>query len=103
MKEMEKIMSNNIKNLNYCVLRGKCDPKKDLQDLGITYKIMRGKSMSESIWFLCCENVPKELPPYINYFLEDNDYYSIVGYGIGEEVAKELTKYVKEKNTIMRK
>lgn len=65
--------------------------QKVIEDLGIHYKYAIPQSVADQWWFLSCENIPEELPPCITY-MKIETYQELVGFGLSQEMADELTR-----------
>lgn len=68
----------------------KFTPAKQLKRLGIKYKYWVPQTMGDQIWLLDCEDLPEELPYYLNYKDVPQDHNQWVGWGINKEVAEDL-------------
>lgn len=79
----------------YGVLNGeetpKGHPKEIMKRLGITYQHATPQSMADQWWFWNCENMPDELPPYLEFL--DLDPIGMIGYGLSKEKAEEIRDY----------
>lgn len=63
-----------------------------IDELGIKYIYSVPQSLGEQYWFLCCENVPENLPMYITK-MEISDANELIGYGLNKEMAETVNKY----------
>jgi len=83
-----------MRNLKYDMLGASMadandHPEKVMEALGITYKLSTPQSMYDSWWFWGCENVPAELPSYIDTLKVEPQ--KAVGYGLSQQEADKLT------------
>jgi hypothetical protein len=62
-----------------------------MKQMGITYQQAVPQSIADQWWFFNCENVPDELPAYIEPLT--NDPMSLVGYGLTEEDARKIKEW----------
>ena len=62
-----------------------------MTQLGITYQHATPQSMGEQWWFWNCENLPNELPSYLEVL--DIDPHSAIGYGLSKEQADKIADY----------
>lgn len=69
-------------------------PQKVMKELGITYQHATPQSMGDQWWFWNCENVPDELPPYLE--VADWDPMKMIGYGLSLEDAEKIRDYKKD-------
>ena len=91
-----------MKNLRFCLMDAHFSGEKRhaqevMKELGITYKHAVPQSIIDSWWFLCCENVPSELPSFITEIIKDNNFNKIVGNGISQNDANKLYSYIEDK------
>lgn len=61
-----------------------------MRDLGIKYQMAVPQSIFDSWWFFNCENIPDELPEYIEE-LKVNPI-DCIGHGLDEKMAKDILK-----------
>ena len=66
-------------------------PVKVMEDLGITYQHRTPQSMGNQWWFWNCENIPQDLPPFLE--LADWDPMKTIGYGLSLEDAEKIRDY----------
>jgi hypothetical protein len=59
-----------------------------MRELGITYTHSTPQSISDSWWFWNCQNVPKELPPYLTILKRTP--HEAIGWGISEKEANDI-------------
>lgn len=59
-----------------------------MSDLGIKYSHSTPQSMGEQFWFWNCENVPDELPKYLQVL--NTNPLEAVGFGLSETEAREI-------------
>lgn len=76
----------------YSDANDKTHPVHEMNALGITCLYRVPQSMGDCWEFFCCENIPENLPPYITEFKRE-DIISSVGFGLSEEMAKNILKY----------
>ena len=102
------------KHLSFCCMYGILDseerpeghPQEIMKRLGITYQHATPQSISDQWWFWNCENIPKELPPYLEF--KDLDPMKMIGWGLSKKDSERIrdAKPLKEwtldvsKNTI---
>jgi hypothetical protein len=85
-------------NLRYCLYKSydaqiKEHPQKEMNRLGITYKLAVPQSIADQWWFLGCENLPEPLPPYLKRIMEDvTDFKKFIGNGLSKEDAEMLNQ-----------
>lgn len=49
-------------------------PQTIINELGIKYEVPVPQSIADQWWFLNCDNIPDELPDYMEYiYLDDED------------------------------
>jgi hypothetical protein len=79
----------------YGMLEGQETPKGHPQEimkrLGITYQHATPQSISDQWWFWNCENMPEELPPYLE--LTDWNPMEMIGWGLSKENAEAIRDY----------
>ena len=63
-------------------------PQKVMKDLGITYQHATPQSIGDQWWFWNCENMPKELPEYLE--VVDLNPMEMIGWGLSKEAAKAI-------------
>ena len=66
-------------------------PQKVMKELGITYQQATPQSMSDQWWFWNCENIPKELPEYLQ--VADWNPMEKIGWGLSKEDAESIRDY----------
>lgn len=62
-----------------------------MKELGITYQHSTPQTLGDQWWFWNCENVPAELPEYINELKADP--MKCVGFGLSKENAEKIRDY----------
>lgn len=62
-----------------------------MKELGITYQHSTIQTMADQWWYWNCENIPDELPPFIE--VADWDPMEQVGNGLDQEVAESIRDY----------
>jgi hypothetical protein len=67
-------------------------PQRMMNRLGNTYQHATPQSIGDQWWFWNCENIPNPLPEHFS-ILNCKDPFEMVGYGISEEIAKEISEY----------
>ena len=76
----------------YGILDGQETPKghplEIMKRLGITYQHATPQSMRDEWWFWNCENMPKELPPYLE--VADWNPMKMIGWGLSKEDAEKI-------------
>ena len=60
-----------------------------MRELGITYLFAIPQSIADQWWFLCCENVPGDLPNFITH-MEVKRLSELIGYGLDRKMADEI-------------
>ena len=86
-------------HLRYCVMGASIDcdetrhPQKVMLGLGITCQHATPVSMSDQWLFWNCENVPDELPKFINVL--GLDPMELVGCGLSQDNAEKIRDYQK--------
>lgn len=84
-------------HLHYCMMTAGIDckenrhPKQVMRELGITYQHAIPQSISDSWEFWNCNNVPNELPPYLEKM--DWDPMERIGWGLSQEDAEKIRDY----------
>ncbi len=73
-------------------------PQKLMKDLGITYQHATPQSIADQWWFWNCENIPDELPEYLEELTSypDNkplDPMEQIGWGLSKEDAEKIRDY----------
>lgn len=68
-------------------------PQKVMQELGITYQHSTPQSIADQWWFWNCENLPNELPPFLEVM--DIDPMKQIGNGLSVEEAKRIRDFRK--------
>lgn len=73
-------------------------PQKVMKELGITYQISVPQSISDSWEFWNCQNVPDELPKYI----EEKHWNPLerIGWGLSQEMAESIIKHQQAVNSL---
>jgi hypothetical protein len=71
-------------------------PQLVMRELGIAYLYSVPQSMGDCWEFWCCENTPNELPSYLKE--ADWNPYNRIGWGLSEEMAKEIYRRINEQN-----
>lgn len=66
-------------------------PQQVMMDMGITYQYATPQSIADQWWFWNCENVPNDLPPFLEKM--DNDPMECIGYGLSCEDAEKIRDY----------
>lgn len=90
-----------MKHLRFCLMTAvmECNERRHAQvvmeELGITYQKALSQSMGDQWTFFCCENLPEELPEYLDAI--DANPISYIGYGLNKEEAERLSIYIKSK------
>ena len=59
-----------------------------MKELGISYQYCTPQSMADSFWFWNCENIPAELPSYIEEL--SIDPMSCIGWGLTQSAAEAI-------------
>ncbi len=84
-------------NSLYGILKGQITPEGHPQEimkkLGITYQHATPQSIADQWWFWNCENLPKELPPYLEVTFWDP--MKNIGNGLSKELAEMIRDYKK--------
>lgn len=83
-------------NLRYCIrsaysVQEKKHPQLVMQNLGITYQVSTPQTIADQWWFWNCENVPTELPIYLE--LLELDPQKCIGYGLSKQEADLITNH----------
>lgn len=87
---------NMGKHLRYdCYGNTHGHPQKVIKSLGITYQHATPQSMGDQWWFWNCENIPEELPEYLEY--ADLNPMDMIGWGLSKENAEKIKNYEKSK------
>ncbi len=72
-------------------------PQEIMKRLGITYQHATPQSLGDQWWFWNCENIPEELPPYLE--VADWNPMEMIGWGLSKENAEAIRgKFTIEKN-----
>jgi len=90
-------MSKHLRfDLTYFVYNGiqSKHPQKMMEELGITYQHATPQSIGDQWWFWNCENIPKELPPFLK--LLDLNPFEMIGFGLSTEDAEKIYNYKKK-------
>lgn len=66
-------------------------PQQVMKDLGISYQHATPQSMGDQWWFWNCENIPKELPEYLE--VADWNPMEMIGWGLSKESAEAIRDY----------
>lgn len=66
-------------------------PQKVMQELGITYQHATPQSIADQWWFWNCENIPEQLPPYLEVM--DLNPMEQIGWGLSKEDAEKIRDY----------
>jgi hypothetical protein len=66
-----------------------------MKRLGITYQHATPQSLSDSWWFWNCENVPDELPSYLEPL--NLAPHKAIGWGLSKELADSIVAYADKK------
>ena len=87
-----------VKILDYCAYSAYDSgahghPQELMKELGITYQHATPQSMYDSWWFWNCENLPKDLPPYLE--VRELDPFEAIGHGLNKEMATKISNYIK--------
>lgn len=61
-------------------------PQETMKDLGITYQHATTQSIADQWWFWNCENVPTDLPKYLEVL--PIDPMEMVGWGLDAQTAE---------------
>ncbi len=69
-------------------------PQDFMKELGITYQHATPQSMIDQWWFWNCQNIPDELPSFIEELKADP--MKCIGNGLSEEDAKSIAQNKKE-------
>lgn len=67
-------------------------PQKVMRELGIIYQHATPQSMGDQWCFWNCENMPKELPEYLE--VADLNPMEMIGWGLSKENAEAIRDYV---------
>lgn len=79
-----------MKHLRYRVIEApKGHPQKVMKELGITYQHATPQMIADQWWFWNCENLPTELPEYLDELIADP--FKMIGYGLSKEDAEKIT------------
>lgn len=65
--------------------------QKVMRELGITYQHATPQSLGDQFWFWNCENVPDDLPGYIEEL--NLDPMECIGFGLSREMAVKIANY----------
>lgn len=71
-------------------------PQEVIKKLGITYSHSTPQSIGDQWWFWNCENIPSDLPPFLEEL--DIDPLKCVGFGLSKEEAKETASWIEATN-----
>ena len=66
-------------------------PQKVMKELGITYQHATPQSIADQWWFWNCENIPEQLPPYLEVM--DLNPMEQIGWGLSKEAAEKIRDY----------
>lgn len=66
-------------------------PQLVMKELGINYQVATPQSMADQWWFWNCENVPNELPVFLEEL--ELDPNKCIGYGLSRQEADLITNY----------
>ncbi|MDH3325877.1 MAG: hypothetical protein OEM38_04065 [Gammaproteobacteria bacterium] len=66
-------------------------PQAVMKELGITYQHATPQSIADQWWFWNCENIPDELPQFLEEM--NNDPMTCIGFGLSEETAEKIRDY----------
>jgi hypothetical protein len=66
-------------------------PQKVMKELGIKYQHATPQSISDQWWFWNCENIPKELPKYLE--VADWNPMKKIGWGLSKKDAESIRDY----------
>ena len=66
-------------------------PQEIMKKIGITYQYATPQSMGNQWWFWNCENLPKELPEYLE--VANWNPMKMIGWGLSKENAEEIRDY----------
>ena len=66
-----------------------------MKDLGILLSHSTPQSIADQWWFWCCENIPEELPDYIEEM--NLDPIKCIGHGLSNEDAIKIINKQKER------
>ena len=66
-------------------------PQKVMKELGITYQHATPQIIADQWWFWNCENIPEQLPPYLEFM--DLNPMEQIGWGLSKEVAEKIRDY----------
>ena len=69
-------------------------PQDAMKELGITWQHATPQSLGDQWWFWNCENVPEELPSYLEIL--DIDPMDVIGFGLMKETAENIRDYDKD-------
>ena len=62
-----------------------------MKELGITYQHSTPQSMGDQWWFWNCENIPEQLPAFLE--VADLKPMECIGYGLSKEEAEKIRDY----------
>lgn len=84
------------KHLRFCMRTAyefdvKNHPQKVMIELGIAYQQATPQSMGDQWWFWNCENIPEELPEYLE--VADWNPMEMIGMGLSKEDAEAIRDY----------
>ena len=84
------------KHLRFCTWRAYKENENDhpqnvMKKLGVTYQHATPQSIADQWWFWNCENIPKELPPYLTFL--DTCPMGCIGWGLDKHDAKKIMEY----------
>ena len=86
-----------MKNLRYHMQgASKGHPEDVMKKLGITYQHATPQSLYDTWWFWNCENIPENLPRFIDELKATS--MDKIGYGLSKSKAEEIRDYVKQGN-----
>jgi hypothetical protein len=66
-------------------------PQLVMKTLGITYQHATPQSMGDQWWFWNCENIPAQLPKYLEF--ADWNPMEMIGWGLSKEDAEKIRDY----------
>ena len=83
-------------HLRFCIRTAdesgaKNHPQQVMKELGITYQHATPQTMGDQWWFWNCENMPEELPPYLE--VADWNPMEMIGWGLSKENAEAIRDY----------
>lgn len=66
-------------------------PQQVMRELGITYQVSTPQSIADQWWFWNCENIPSELPPFLEVM--EKDPMDSIGWGLSQDEAESIRDY----------